>query len=152
MVLYVSIVVLSALTVIPADFAVTGEGEDHRHVLLGVVWGTSIGIALAHWFAFELAIVGFRGGKVLRHDLRIGWAQLVGAAFVAFGTTIPILFSNPEGAVRAAAFVPAALIGAGGYLAARSAGRSRLAAVLAGVVALVAGLAVASVKAWLTTH
>ena len=152
MVLYVSIVILAALALLPSDFAVTGEGEDHRHVLLAVVWGSAIGLALAHWFAFELAAVGFRGGKVLREDLEIGAVQIAGAALVALATSVPILLSDPDSAVRAAAFVPAVLIGAAGYGAARAAGRSWVMALVFGLTALVVGLSIAAVKAWLTGH
>jgi hypothetical protein len=73
MVLYVSVVEIAELAALPeshlADGQVTGAvGAE----LLGIVWGTAVGLALANWFAFHLAARAFRGDHVTGLDTRIG--------------------------------------------------------------------------------
>src|SRR3954451_1397026 len=77
MVLYVSVVLIAELAAIPekhfTDGQVTGPvGGD----LLAVVWGTAVGLAVAHWFAFGLAAPAFRGARPTRFDTYIGLAQV----------------------------------------------------------------------------
>jgi hypothetical protein len=47
MALYVAISLLASLIVIPESRV------EHTHVL-GLIWGITLGLALAHWFAFRL--------------------------------------------------------------------------------------------------
>ena len=47
--LYVAIVLLAALMVVPDS---SGHGDVQ---VLGLVWGTTIGLALAHLFAFRVS-------------------------------------------------------------------------------------------------
>jgi hypothetical protein len=153
MALYVSIVVLAELAALPGDYGESDGGAGHSGPpLLAIVWGTSIGLALAHWFAFELAAVGFGGGKVLRRDLELAGAQMAGAALVAIATTIPILFADDASRVSAAAFAPSLIIGFAGYGVARTAGWSVRTSVATGVIVLAAGVAVAVIKAVLAGH
>ena len=49
MALYVSVCLLAALTGLPDD------ADRHTLDVLGIVWGTTIGLALAHLFAFRLS-------------------------------------------------------------------------------------------------
>ena len=64
MVLYVSVVEIAELAALPeAHFAngrVTGPVGAQ---LLAIVWGTAVGLAIAHWFAFRLAAPAFRGER-----------------------------------------------------------------------------------------
>jgi tetrahydromethanopterin S-methyltransferase subunit B len=55
MALYVTVCLLAALTALQNVVAVSGR-------VLGLVWGTTIGLALAHLFAFELPAALFRTG------------------------------------------------------------------------------------------
>src|SRR5436190_6229463 len=75
MVLYVSVVEIAELAALPeshfADGTVTGAVGGQ---LLAIVWGTAVGLALAHWFAFRLAAPAFRGERPTRHDTYIGLA------------------------------------------------------------------------------
>lgn len=48
MTLYTSITLLGALTV-------TGRHQSDVNVF-AIVWGTTVGLALAHWFAFSFAV------------------------------------------------------------------------------------------------
>lgn len=151
MVLYVSIVLLATLAALPAAYGDAADAASAGDIsLLAIVWGTAIGLALAHWFAFVVAAAGFRSGTLHRHDLELATAHVAAAALVALCTTIPIVITNDIPDVKAAAFAPAVFIGLAGYRVARSAGRSAGASVLAGVVGLVLGLAVAGVKAFLS--
>jgi hypothetical protein len=152
MALYLSIVVLATLAVLPEDYGVSRGDDDHGPPLLALIWGTTIGLALAHWFAFELTAMGFGRGRILRADLELAGAQLAGAAAVALTTTVVILISDEGDQVDAAGFVPALIIGVAGYLVARAAGRSKVVSVLVGVGVLLLGTAVAAIKAFLAGH
>lgn len=151
MILYVSIVLLATLAALPAAYGDAAETtRDDDLSLVGVVWGTAIGLALAHWFAFVVAAAGFRSGKLHRHEWELATAHVAGAAIVALCTTIPIVVTDDVSDVRAAAFAPAVFIGLAGYRVARSAGRSAIASSVAGVIGLLLGLAVAGIKAFLS--
>jgi hypothetical protein len=149
MVLYVSIVLLAALVALPEDFAEQGNAALE---LIALEWGTAIGLALAHWFAFSVAGALLSGGLPTREDLQIVSAQLGGAAIVALVTMVPILVVGRDSDVTAAAFAPALILGVAGFRVARSGGRSVLAAIFAGVLVLVVGLTVATIKALLAGH
>jgi hypothetical protein len=150
MVLYLSVVLLAALAVLPSGYNEL-DRDDGPHVI-AIVWGTTVGLALAHWFAFRLATSALGGGVPSRHDVSLGIAQVLGAAVVAAATTIVVVLVPARSDVVAAAFVPAGFIGASGYGVARAAGRSTWRSVVAGAVVLVLGVAVAGVKAWLGGH
>ena len=74
MALYVSIILLGALVTV-------GSGTANRE-LLSIIWGTTIGLALAHFFAFRIASRLHRGFAAHRGDLVIAYAQAGGAAAV----------------------------------------------------------------------
>lgn len=156
MVLYVSIVLLATLAALPSGdsgaAAVHDDDGVHGLALGGLIWGTTVGLAMAHWFAFHMTALGFGRGKASREDLKGGVAQLAGAAFVALLATIPLLVFDDDLDVQASTFVPAVLIGLAGYLAYRAAGRSRAQALARGAVVLTIGLAVASMKNILGGH
>jgi hypothetical protein len=149
MVLYVSIVLLATLVALPEDFGDTGNAALE---LIALEWGTAIGLALAHWFAFSVAGALLAGGLPTREDLQIIGAQLAGAVLVAVATTVPILVVGSDSDVTAAAFAPALILGFAGYRVARSSGRSVFPAVFSGVIVLVVGLTVAVIKALLSGH
>ena len=153
MVLYVSVVEIAELAAIPEEhFAhgrVTGPVGGK---LLAIIWGTAVGLAIAHWFAFRLAAPAFRGERPTRVDTYIGLAQVGGAIFVAVVSSLPVLFLSEVRAQETTEDVPALLIGIVGYLIARSTGRSRLAASFYGVTVLALGVLVALVKTRLAAH
>src|SRR3954449_6011863 len=153
MVLYVSVVLIAELAAIPethfADGTVTGAVGGQ---LLAIVWGTAVGLALAHWFAFRLAAPAFRGERPTRHDTYIGMAQVAGAMFVAAVSSIPVLFFSDVRDQETTGDVPAVLIGVVGYLIARYTGKSRTASAFFGLTALALGVLVALVKTRLAAH
>jgi hypothetical protein len=76
MALYVAICLVAALAALPDT-----EGS-HAH-LLGIIWGVTIGLAVAHWFAFRVATRRVCAGRYRRSDVQLAAAQLVGAGAVA---------------------------------------------------------------------
>src|SRR5438105_14605843 len=69
-VLYVSVVEIAEFAALPeghfAHGRVTGPVDAQ---LLAILWGTAVGLALAHWFAFRVAAPGFRGESPTRRDV-----------------------------------------------------------------------------------
>jgi len=153
MVLYVSVVEIAELTSLPERHfgggRVTGPVGTQ---LLAIVWGTAVGLALAHWFAFRVAAPAFRGDSPTRRDTQIGLAQLGGAAFVAAVSSLPVLFFSDVRAQETIGDMPAVIIGVVGYLLARATGKSRLPSVFYGATALALGVVVALVKSALAAH
>lgn len=153
MVLYVSVVEIAELAVLPAEHRSGGQVDGTVGAeLLAIIWGTAIGLAIAHWFAFRLAGRAFRGDRVTGLDTKIGLAQVGAAIFVALVSSLPVLLFNEVRAQMFTGWIPAFLIGVVGYLIARETGRSRFSAALYGVTALALGLLVASVKSALAGH
>jgi hypothetical protein len=153
MVLYVSVVEIAELAALPEGHfdsgRVTGPVSTQ---LLAIVWGTAIGLALAHWFAFRVAAPGFRGDSPTHRDTRIGLAQLGAAAFVAAVSSLPVLFFSDVRAQETTGDVPAIIIGVIGYFVTRASGKSRLSSAFYGVTALALGVVVALVKSALAAH
>jgi hypothetical protein len=153
MVLYVSVVEIAELATLPEGHF--GGGHVTGPVgtqLLAIVWGTAVGLALAHWFAFRVAAPGFRGDRPTRHDTRIGLVQLGGAALVAAVSSLPVLLLSDVRAQETIGDVPAVIIGVIGYLVARATGKPRVSSVFYGVTALALGVVVALVKSALAAH
>ena len=154
MVLYVSVVLLGTLAVLPAGHEGSGTPV-HGPVggdLIAIVWGTTIGLALAHWFAFHIATHGVAAAASRGQDFMEAMAQLAGAAFVAAATTIPVLLLGPAHEQRAVMFVLALIVGGADYVVERTNGRSRRKSAMFAVIALLIALAVATVKVALTSH
>jgi hypothetical protein len=153
MVLYVSVVEIAELAAIPEEHLAGGHVTGAvGGQLLAIVWGTAVGLAIAHWFAFRLAAPAFRGERPTRLDTYIGLAQVAGAMFVAAVSSIPVLLFSDVRAQETTGDVPALLIGIVAYLLARYTGRSRVAAVFYGVTALALGVLVALVKVRIAAH
>lgn len=153
MVLYVSVIEIAELAALPeSHFAhgrVTGAVGDQ---LLAIVWGTAVGLALAHWFAFQFAAPLFRGERPGRHAAKIGLAQVGGAIFVAAVSSLPVLVLSDVRAQETAGDIPAVVIGVVAYVVARISGRPRVVSLLYGVTALALGVLVALVKTILVAH
>src|SRR4051795_13754920 len=137
MVLYVSVVEIAELAAIPEEHFANGRVTGPVGAsLLAIVWGTAVGLAIAHWFAFRLAAPAFRGERPTRLDTYIGLAQVGAAMLVAAVSSIPVLLFSDVRAQETTGDVPALVIGVVGYLIARTTGRSRLATCFYGATAL----------------
>src|SRR6185503_3488583 len=77
--------------VLAAEFVAVEEHAVDEPSTVAVIWGTAIGVALAHVFAFNLAARLFAGGRLDRGTRRAVWAQLASASAVAFVVTVPFL-------------------------------------------------------------
>jgi hypothetical protein len=153
MVLYVSVVEIAELTALPEDHFANGHVTGPvGGALLAALWGTALGLAIAHWFAFRIAAPAFRGENVTSTDTKIGLAQLGAAVFVAAVSSLPVLFLTPVQAQEFTSVVPALVIGVIGYLIARSTRKSKTASLFYGLTALSLGLLVALVKSLLAAH
>ena len=148
MALYTGVVVLATLIALPEDVKSGGLGTSHHdRFVVALVWGQTVGLAVAHWFAFTLAAAGFRRGAPWRSDLIQGMVEVGGACFVALVTTIVMLVVSEGNDVVVAAYVSGSVIAIAGYGTARKAERSVIASLVFGAVVLVAGLSVATLKA-----
>ncbi len=149
MALYVSVCLLAALTGLP--------DQTDRHLLgvLGIVWGTTIGLALAHLFAFRLSARLVESGELRREDRELAFAQLVGATATAALCTVPILLLPASAELDAVRFLLAAFIAVVAYAVVRSGPgdhSSRLRALTYASVVLFIALAVATAKNMLSGH
>jgi hypothetical protein len=145
MALYVSVVLLAELVAIK-DAAARGDSE-----MLGVIWGTTLGLALAHFFAFRVASRLVRGSAFHRRDMQLALAQLSGAAVVAALCTIPVvLLRTPRHDVVRLEL--AVLLGIAGYASGRTGGASRPRSLMTGALVLMLGVTVALVKNVLVGH
>jgi hypothetical protein len=153
MVLYVSVVEIAELAAIPEEHF--GSGRVTGAVggqLLAILWGTAVGLAIAHWFAFQFAAPLFRGERPNRLAAAVGLAQVAGAAFVAAVSSLPVLLFSDVRAQETAGDIPAVLIGVVAYGVSRITGRPRVLSLLYGVTALALGILVALVKSILAAH
>jgi hypothetical protein len=144
MALYVSVVLLATLVALD-DSADPTE-------LLGLIWGTTIGLALAHYFAFRMSSRLVRGTTLHRRDLDVASAQLGGAALVAAICTVPVILFPAESEYDVVRLLLALLLGIAGYAAGRSGGASVARSLVSGLTTLVLGIAVALVKNALLGH
>jgi hypothetical protein len=154
MVLYVALVLIATLAVLPAGHSET-DGSTHGPVgveLIGIMWGTTIGLALAHLFAFQVAMQGLGAGLLRGQAFEEAVAQLAGAALVAALASLPVLFLPPETEQQAVPFVLAMIIGGVSYLVERAHGRTRTRSVIFGLVTLLVASVVATLKILLSSH
>jgi hypothetical protein len=111
-----------------------------------------LGLALAHWFSFRLAARLFASGRPHEIDFAIGVAQVGAAVVVAVLSTIPIVFAGGGSQIERTIWVPALIVGASGFAAARAQARSLRYSFGAGLLILCVGVAVAAAKNWLVGH
>lgn len=140
--LYVSIVLLSALSVFDDD-----HPPDQGEVLL-LELGTTLGLVLAHGFASWVSarMIGDASEKVDSWDLLR--AQLAGALVVASLAMLAVIIAPTSIELPAARLTVAATIAAQVFLESRTS-NSVAKAALYGLLALAAGVSVAMVKSLL---
>jgi hypothetical protein len=144
MALYVAICLLAALIALP-------EAGAHSH-LLGLVWGVTVGLALAHWFAFRLSARLVGAGTVRQHDVESAGAQLAGAAFVALLASVPVLLVPSSVELEVVELVLAAFMAVIGFAVAREGGATRARALVYGGLVLTFAVAIAELKNRLAGH
>ena len=140
---YVAVALLAALTATGSDHAAHTKFE-----VLGIVWGTTVGLAAAHWFAMILSARVVHDPDLHHTPLEMLVSQLVMALAVAIIATVVVAvlsddFERLGARITAAVFI-AGLVG----FELRANGATRGKAAGFGLIALAAGLTIATVK-WL---
>ncbi|MGD6978301.1 MULTISPECIES: hypothetical protein [Citricoccus] len=143
--LYVAICVVAALIALP-------ETADPHLPVLGVIWGISIGLALAHWFAFRLSARMVGAGKVSPEDVQSATVQLVGAAATALLASLPVVFLPASLEVGMSLLALSIFISVVGYHVARAGGATRPRALVYALAVLVIAVGTAALKNILSGH
>jgi hypothetical protein len=138
MALYVAICLLAAFAALP-------ETGVHAHVI-GIIWGVTIGLALAHWFAFRVSARMVGAGSVRPHDVESAGAQLAGAAGWRCWRRFPCSCFLPRLSSSSWELLLAAFIALVRFAVARGGGATRGRAMLYGLAVLVVAVAIALVK------
>jgi len=146
MALYVAICLLAALS------AVSEHAASDQLDAFKIVWGTTVGLAVAHWFAFRVSARLVASGTIRRHDAEAVGAQLAGAAAVALLATIPVLFLPRSVEFDFVRLILAGFIALVGYAVARSSGATRGRSMVYAASILVVATVVAVVKNVLAGH
>jgi hypothetical protein len=144
--------VLYVCLVLTAEFVAAGNQARSEALALEVIWGTAVGLALAHVFAFNLAAKLLIGGRLSPQVRAAAWAQLAAAAALALAITIPFVLFSLRPALRVSAFIVAGLIGVAAYAASRGSGAGRARSLVDGLVALAIAVVIVSVKVGLSEH
>jgi pimeloyl-ACP methyl ester carboxylesterase len=138
---YVSVTLAAELAVASSD--------DSKAILVGALWGTAVGLALAHWYAQTITAAIARGAFET-NDAVEGLRELGAAVVVAFILSLPfVVFQTPTalvlsrwGVVIATSCIALAL--------ARAAGAGWGRAAIEAAVVFVIGVAVIETKAALS--
>jgi hypothetical protein len=143
--LYVAICLLAALIALPE----TGDARAH---VIRIIWGVTIGLAVAHWFAFRVSARLVGAGAISARDVGSAATQLAAAAAVALLASIPVFLFAESAELAAVELLLAAFIGLVGFAVARGAGATRTRALFYAVSVLVIALVIAGLKNGLAGH
>lgn len=143
MALYVAVCLLAALLALP---------ETARNHMIGLIWGITIGLAAAHFFAFSVSARLVGAGTIRAHDVESATAQLIGAAAVAVLACIPIVVLRTDLEYQAAEFGLSGFIACIGFVVARRGGSGTVRAMVYGLIVLIIAVAIAVLKNVLVGH
>jgi hypothetical protein len=144
MALYITISLLAVLTAQP-------PGDVTASAVLTVVWGTTLGLTLAHWLAFQLTARLFAGAELPSHDRMAMVGQAVAAIGVACLVSVPLMLDASSGLALSRSIL-AGLVGLFAFGAARRHGGSVGRAMIYALVVVAIALSVAIGKYLLTGH
>ena len=139
MMLYVSVVLLAELVALPKEVI----GWE----LVAIVWGTAIGLVVAHTFAFQVATHGMSGGWLRGDDRDEVLLELTGVAVVAAIASIPVMLFGDSVQHTGVSLTISATIAAIAYFVERLNDHSRTASLAFSALALLMAMLVAAVKA-----
>jgi hypothetical protein len=145
MALYVAICLMASLIVIP-------ESSAGQTKVFGLIWGVTLGLALAHWFAFRVSARMVGAGTIRASDVELIGAQLLGAGSVALLVSVGVLVLPDSVELEGAEYLLAALISLIGFAVAQGAGASLLRAVIYALFVLAGAVTIAIVKNLLAGH
>lgn len=140
---YVAICLLAAMAAV---------GDAPPVPTMGIVWGTTVGLTLAHLFAFSLAAGLVGRGKIDQEVAVLATAQLCGAAVVAVLASVPVLVLSPPIDLDVARLVVAGFIGIAAFAVARLNGAGGVRALLFSTGGMVVAVLIAVVKNVLLGH
>jgi hypothetical protein len=143
--LYISIVLLALL--------VGFGGDRDRADEVGLLWGTALGLVLAHYYALRLASVFARANpRPTRQDWSAGGAQLAGAAIVTGIASAPYLLNiSTDDASTAASILLLGVTAVTAFASVRRAGRGvGRALAFAGIAVTIAAIVV--IVKYVLTH
>jgi hypothetical protein len=146
MALYVAICLLAALTVLSHSELEAGN------TVFRVIWGTTLGLALAHWFAFRLSARLVGEGSVRRTDAELALAQLGGSVVVAVVATVPVVLFEGDAEIDITSWVVAGFIAVVGFVVARRSGASWFRSTVYASSTTVVALATVVIKNYLSGH
>jgi hypothetical protein len=141
--LYITISLLAVLSAQPHG--------DPGSAALTLVWGTTLGLTLAHWLAFQLTARLFAGARLPSHERTTMVGQAVAALGVATLASVPLMLDASSGHALSRS-VLAGLVGLFAFGAARRHGGSRGRATVYALVVVAIAVAVALGKYLLTGH
>lgn len=125
-------------------------GQDHAKTsdlrVLAIVWGTTIGLALAHWFALGYSSRLVHDPGFHHTPAQVLLSQIAMAVTVALIATVVVLVTPPDAKRFGARLAAAAFIALLVLVESRNGGLSRRQALSRGVVALVLACAVVAAK------
>lgn len=145
MALYVAITLLAALIAVPDD------AVDHVNPFR-LVWGTTVGLAVAHWFAFRLSALLVASGVIGRHDAETAGAQISGAAAVAALATVPLVVFPGSIELEVVRLALALFVAVVGYAVARVSGATTSRSFVYAVAVLTVAVLIAVAKNVLAGH
>lgn len=145
MALYIAICLLAALTALPDSKQLHAHG-------LGIVWGITLGLALAHWFAFWMATRMVSAGEFDREAVELATAQLAGAGAVAVLASVALLVFPDSVELNATELLLAAFVAAVGYLSMRWSGTGRTRAASYALTVLAVAVVIVELKNWLAGY
>ena len=112
--------------VLAGEFVLIEEGVDTEVAAVATIWGTTVGLTLAHIFAFSLAARLLEGGR-LERDTRASILYQVGMAVaVASVLSVPFLFTSRSTALEICSYMVAGAIGLTAFAVARAGAKSPL--------------------------
>jgi hypothetical protein len=144
--------VLYLCLVLAAEFFTLSTHANSEAMAVEVIWSTTVGLALAHIFAFDVASRLFSGGKMDRSARAAAVLQLAAAVVLAGLLSLPFLAFGEDTAMKVAGFVIAAAVGAAAYAVGRREGRSQLRCVVFGALGVAIATAVVVLKIRLSMH
>ena len=134
------------------DAALITFDPEHSDSAVSLVWGTSIGLALAHVFAFRLTNRLLAPEPNDHPDWHVSLAQMAGAAAVATLASLPLLFLPDAFGAQFGAGLMEFFVGVVALVVGRTRGASWRRSILFAIgVSILAGI-VATLKNALVGH
>ncbi len=138
------------LTLLVALNVARDEAPPPLPELLLIIWGSTVGLAVSHWFALTLASRLVRDADQHRRPGEILFSQVLMAVGLALVASVAVVLAPVRAEVLTARIAVAVFIGVLVTSEARASGRPPWRAVAVGMAALGVALALATVKLALT--